>query len=75
MRHDIDQLRGAAGKLIALPIAERELAFHRQLDDILPRLEARARETGDVWALVHALAEIWQIGFDIGVMELPPSPE
>jgi hypothetical protein len=69
---ELVRFREAAEALLPLEEGARRVAFGELIGTVLPRLEARARETSDASQLIDCLSEIWQIGYDIGVVSIPP---
>jgi hypothetical protein len=70
---EFERFREAAMALRSLDEEARRAAFGDLVGEVLPALEARARETADARGLIDTLAEIWQVGYDIGVLSVPPS--
>lgn len=74
MIESLEAFRRSARALAELAPDTRRQEFQRLLGEVLPQIEDHARRTGDVVFLVSAMAEVWQVGHDLGVVVLPPPP-
>jgi hypothetical protein len=72
LTESLEGFRRSARALADLDLEARRIAFQRLLAEVLPWIEDHARTTGDVLFLVTTMSEVWQIGYDLGVVMLPP---